>query len=190
MPAEKIKQAIEGVRNRIMNDADQANAIYRARVDLVEGVRCAATAQSSNPLSFDNPVSPNLGLGCRVDYGGKGLGMVPAELFLVSIGSCIAVGFGVFAALHDIVLDQVAIELSGHADLRGVLGMDKSVPIGFKRIEYTVAVRSSAPEDVLRKVVHLALERSPIMKNVSSEVEMNGTVSVNNVRLMTLVHDV
>jgi hypothetical protein len=36
---ERIKQIFEGTRNAIINDPDQANAIYRARVDLVEGVR-------------------------------------------------------------------------------------------------------------------------------------------------------
>jgi len=182
---ERIKQTIEGARNAISNDPDQANAIYRARVDLVEGVKCVATAQSSSPLSFDEPVSPNLGLGCKIDSGGKELGMVPSELFLVSLGSCFAVGFGTFAALHDVELHQVSIELSGHVDLRGVLSMDESVPVGFKRIEYTVTVRSPAPEEVLREVTRLATERSPMMQNLSSKVEVDGTILVNNVRFMT-----
>jgi uncharacterized OsmC-like protein len=181
MLAERIKQNVEGVREKIIDDPSQANAIYRARVDLVEGVRCVATAQSSDPLSFDEPVGPNMGLGCKVDSGGKELGMVPAELFLVSIGSCIAIGFGAFGALHDVVLHQVSIKLSGHADLRGVLGLDASVPIGFKRIEYTVTVR-----DLLREVTRLAVERSPILKNVSSEIEVHGTVTVNDVVFMTV----
>ncbi len=34
---ERIKQTIEDVRNAISNDPDQANAIYLAHVDLVEG---------------------------------------------------------------------------------------------------------------------------------------------------------
>ncbi len=182
----RIKQAIEDVRNAISNDPDQAKAIYRAHVDLVEGVKCVATAQSSSPLSFEEPVSPNLGLGCKIDSGGKELGMVPSELFLVSLGSCFAVGFGTFAAMHDVELHQVSIELSGHVDLRGVLGMDESVPIGFNRIEYTLTVRSPAPEEVLREVTRLAVDRSPMMQNVSSEVEVDGTVLVNNVRVMTM----
>ncbi len=131
---ERIKQAIEGVRNAINNDPDQANAIYRAHVDLVEGVKCVATAQSSSPLSFEEPKSPNLGLGCKIDSGGKELGMVPSELFLVSLGSCFAIGFGTFAAVHDVELHQVSIEISGHVDLRGVLDMDESVLVGFNRI--------------------------------------------------------
>ncbi len=183
---ERIKQAIEGVRNAINNDPDQAKAIYRAHVDLVEGVKCVATAQSSSPLGFDKPVSPNLGLGCKIDSGGKELGMVPSELFLVSLGSCFAGGFGTFAALHDVELHQVSIELSGHVDLRGVLGMDESVPVGFKRIEYTVTVRSPAPEEVLREVTRLAVERSPMMQNLSSEIDVDGTVLVNNVRVKTM----
>jgi uncharacterized OsmC-like protein len=183
---ERIKKSIEGVRNAISNDPEKAKAIYRAHVDLVEGSKCTATAQSSSPLSFDEPVSPNLGLGCKIDSGGKELGMVPSELFLVSLGSCFAVGFGTFAAVHDVELHQVSIELSGHVDLRGVLGMDESVLVGFNRIEYTVKVRSPAPEDVLREVTRLAVERSPMMQNLSSEVEVDGTVLVNNVRVMMM----
>jgi hypothetical protein len=161
MLAEKIKHNIEGVREKIIDDPSQANAIYRARVDLVEGVKCVATAQSSDPLSFDEPVGPNMGLGCKVDSGGKELGMVPAELFLVSIGSCIAIGFGAFAALHDVVLHQVSVKLSGYFDARGFLGLD-----------------------LLREVTRLAVERSPILKNVSSEIEVHGTVTVNDVVFM------
>jgi uncharacterized OsmC-like protein len=186
---ERIKKSIEGVRKAISNDPDQAKAIYRAHVDLVEGVKCAARAQSSSPLSFEEPVSPNLGLGCKIDSGGKELGMVPSELFLVSLGSCFAVGFGTFAALHDVEIHQVSIELSGHVDLRGVLGMDDSVSVGFNRIEYTVTVRSPAPEEVLREVTRLAVERSPMMQNVSSEVDVDGTVLVNNVRVMTITQN-
>ncbi len=182
---ERIKQIFEGTRNAIINDPDQANAIYRARVDLVEGVKCVATAQSSSPLSFEEAVSPNLGLGCKVDSGGKELGMVPSELFLVSLGSCFAIGFGVFAGLHDVELDQVSIELSGHSDLRGALGIDESVPVSFKRIEYTVTVRSSAPEEVLQEVTRLAVERSPVIQNVSSDVDLVRTVLINNVRFLT-----
>jgi uncharacterized OsmC-like protein len=184
MLAEKIKHNIEGVREKIIDDPSQANAIYRARVDLVEGVKCVATAQSSDPLSFDEPVGPNMGLGCKVDSGGKELGMVPAELFLVSIGSCIAIGFGAFAALHDVVLHQVSVKLSGYFDARGFLGLDESVPLSFTRIEYSVTVRSTAEEDLLREVTRLAVERSPILKNVSSEIEVHGTVTVNDVVFM------
>ena len=36
---ERIKKSIEGVRNAISNDPDQAKSIYRAHVDLVEGVK-------------------------------------------------------------------------------------------------------------------------------------------------------
>jgi len=183
---ERIKQTIEDVRNAISNDPAQANAIYRAHVDLVEGVKCVVTAQSSSPLSFDEPVTPNLGLGCKIDSGGKELGMVPSELFLVSLGSCFAIGFGTFAALHDVELHQVSIEISGHIDLRGALSMDESVPIGFKRIEYSVTVRSPAPEEVLREVTRLAVERSPMMQNLSNEIDVDGTVLVNNVRVMTM----
>jgi uncharacterized OsmC-like protein len=120
-----------------------------------------------------------------VDSGGKELGMVPAELFLVSLGSCFAIGFGVFAGLHDVELDQVSIELSGHVDLKGVLGIDESVTVGFKRIEYTVTVRSSAPEEVLQEVTRLAVERSPMMQNVSSDVDVDGTVLINNVKFLS-----
>ena len=183
---ERIKQRVKDVRNAISNDPEQAKAIFRAHVNLVEGVKCVVTAQSSSPLSFDEPVSPKLGVGCRVDSGGKDLGMVPSELFLVSLGSCFAVGFGTFAAEHDVELHQVSIELSGHVDLRGMLSMDESVPIGFNRIEYTVTVRSPAPEEVLREVTRLAIERSPMMQNLSNEIDVDGTVLVNNVRVMTM----
>jgi hypothetical protein len=36
----------------------------------------------------------------------------------------------------------------------------------------------------LREVTRLAVERSPILKNVSSEIEVHGTVTVNDVVFM------
>jgi len=49
-----------------------------------------------------------------------------------------------------------------------------------------VTVRSPAPEEVLREVTRLAVERSPMMQNLSNEIDVDGTVLVNNVRVMTM----
>ena len=182
MFVERIKQTVESVKQTIREDPGYANAIYRARVDLVEGVKCIATAQSSNPLQFDEPASPNLGLGCSINSGGKQLGMVPTELYLISVGSCLAIGCGMFAAMRDIELDQLTVELKGHLDMKGFLDMDDTVSPGFNRIEYELTVRSSAPEETLKQIVRLAVARSPIMVNVTEEVEMRGEVSINSRR--------
>jgi len=179
---EQIKQTVNDVRNGIIDDPGRAKAIYRVQIDLVEGVKCVATAQSSNPLKFEEPPAPKLGLGCSIHSDGKEMGMVPTELYLASVGSCLAIGLGMFAAMRDVVLDQVTIKLSGHLDLRGFLENDNSVSPGFSKIEFEAIVRSEAPDDVLREIARLALERSPIMVNVTEEIEMGGTVSLNNVK--------
>ena len=60
----KMAAILANTKAAILADPSRARAVFRVRVDSIDGVRSTVTAQSPNPPSFDEPAAPNLGLGC------------------------------------------------------------------------------------------------------------------------------
>ena len=65
----------------------------------------------------------------------------PQELLMSAVNACMMVGYVAQAAVRGITLDDCRIETEGELDLRGFLGLDESVPPGYRRINYTVHSR-------------------------------------------------
>ena len=45
--------------------------------------------------------------------------------------------------------------MKGHRDLKGLFGMDESVPAGFKKICYETSLEKPADSETLRKLVQV-----------------------------------
>lgn len=179
MGTDRIASVLENARRAIREDDKNANAIFRVRVDLMEGVRCSITAQSSNPLSFEAPAGPRLGLGCSLKQDGRDIGMAPGEMFLASVGSCIAVAYGVYAELMGIKLDQASVEVAGYMDLRGVLDLAPGIPYGFERAEYHAMLRSGADRARIEELALIADRKSPVLATARQGIRIVPSFTVN-----------
>jgi hypothetical protein len=62
----------------------------------------------------------------------------PQELLMSAFNACMMVGYVAQASVRGITLDTCRIETEGELDLRGFLGLDETVPAGYRRISYTV----------------------------------------------------
>lgn len=179
MESGRIASVLESARRAIGEDEKNANAIFRVRVDLMEGVRCSITAQSSDPLSFEEPAGPRLGLGCALKREGRDIGMAPGEMFLASVGSCLAVAYGVYAELMGIKLDQASVEVAGYLDLRGVLDLAPGVSCGFERAEYHAMLRSGADRARLEELALVADRKSPILATARQGIRIDPSFTIN-----------
>ena len=102
--------------------------------------------------------------------GGVDAAPTAAETLVAALAGCLTSGIAANAALFDVPLDAIGIELEADIDFRGLLGHDKSVRNGFDAIRYTVTVRSSAPEDKVRRCKETIDRKSPVRDTLANPV--------------------
>jgi uncharacterized OsmC-like protein len=97
----------------------------------------------------------------------KGAG--PAEYLLVALSACVTTGIAYHAAARGIHIESIESSLEGDVDLRGFLGLSDEVPKGFKKINYSLKVKSDAPLEQIKELTEL----SPILESVTKPVSVN-----------------
>ena len=86
----------------------------------------------------------------------------PAEHLLAALGSCLMSGLANIAAARGIELREATARVEGDIDLRGILGIDKSVRNGYSGIRVTFHVDGDAPPEQLAALVEQARARSAV----------------------------
>lgn len=167
---ERIRTALE--RNAravsLRPGVGQGTAVTRVRLE--EGLRCQVEEGNwrltvdMSPKSGGNDAGPNPGT-----YGRAGL------------GSCLAVGYAMWAARLGVPLTRLEVEVQADYDVRGELGVDDDVSPAYPEVRYVVTVESDAPEEEVRRVLdtadryssYLTIWREPM--TLVREVRLNPT---------------
>jgi uncharacterized OsmC-like protein len=108
--------------------------------------------------------------------GGVDAGPSAAEMLLASLAGCLTSGIAANAALFDVPIDALDVELDAAIDFRGVFGHDKSVRNGFSDIRYTVTIQSSAPEEKVRRCKETIDRKSPVLDVLTKPVNVSSTL--------------
>jgi uncharacterized OsmC-like protein len=104
--------------------------------------------------------------------GGVDSGPAGIEVALVALAGCLTSGVATNAALFDVPIDGLEIDMEGDIDLRGMLGHDKTVRSGFSDIRYTVTVQSPASEEKVRKCKETIDRKSPVGETLANPVKI------------------
>ena len=94
--------------------------------------------------------------------GGTNAGPNPGLLGRAALGSCLAVGYAMWAARFGVHIDALDVEVEADYDSRGELGVRDDVPPGYLQVRYRVTVISPASESEIRRVIDVADKYSPI----------------------------
>jgi uncharacterized OsmC-like protein len=95
--------------------------------------------------------------------GGAGLGPDPGVFGRAALGSCLAMGYMMWAAYFDIPIDGCEVVVEADYDARGMLGLDDSLPAGWSDLRYKVTLKTDAPADRVREMVEHADRYSSIL---------------------------
>lgn len=87
--------------------------------------------------------------------GGAGSAPNPGILGRASLGSCLAIGYAMWAAWRGIELHEIAIEVQADFDTAAEYGLTESHP-GYRQVRCNVRVRSNAPAEAVRAVLEEA----------------------------------
>jgi uncharacterized OsmC-like protein len=180
MSQENVKNALMKVIEGVQANPDNAKVFFKASTQWEEDVRCTAKVRDFDAITIDEP--PVL--------GGQDAGVNPVELVLVALGTCQEIMYSAYASVMGIPLDSVKVNLKGNLDLRGLFGLDESVPAGYTDISFETTLESSADTDSLLKLVNAAESNCPVLDIVTRQVPVNGSVIINGTDMKSLQADV
>lgn len=112
------------------------------------------------------------------DAGGNDEGPGPGVLERAALGSCLAIGYSTWAAVMDVPIDSLEVQIETHFDARGQFGVGDDPP-GFDRIRYTVHVQSPAPEQDVRAMLDAADAHSPVRDDFARAVPIERITEIN-----------
>ena len=105
--------------------------------------------------------------------GGVDAGPTAAESLVAALAGCLTSGIAANAALFEVPLDEIAIDVEADIDFRGLLGHDKSVRNGFSDIRYTVTIQSPASEEKVRRCKETIDRKSPVGDTIAQPVKVS-----------------
>ena len=107
--------------------------------------------------------------------GGVDAAPTAAESVLAALAGCLTSGIAANAALFNVPIEALSVEMEADIDFRGVLGHDKSVRNGFTDIRYSVTIQSPAPEEQVRRCKETIDRKSPVADTLTNGVKITST---------------
>jgi uncharacterized OsmC-like protein len=150
MDDEHIRSALERNVKAVTLRPSIARHTARTSVRLKPGLECEIT---------EGPWTLTVAMGEK--SGGTGAGPGPGVLGRGALGTCLALGYAMWAARLGVTLDSLSVEVEADFDSRGELGISDEVPPGYTQVRYTVTVASRAPEADVQRVLDTADKYSP-----------------------------
>jgi uncharacterized OsmC-like protein len=113
--------------------------------------------------------------------GGNDAGPGPGILERGALGSCLAIAYSQHAALMEIPLDHIEVEVESRIDARGMLGIDDRPP-GFESLHYRVLIESPAEEEKVLAVIESADRLSPVLDDFNRAIPVTREISIKNMQ--------
>ncbi|MDX1619317.1 MAG: OsmC family protein [Balneolaceae bacterium] len=109
--------------------------------------------------------------------GGNDAGPGPGILERGALGSCLAIGYSQRAAVLEIPVDKIEVDVESEYDARGMLYLSDRPP-GFDRLCYKVYIESPAPEEEILKLVEDTDRHSPVLDDFRRAIPVEREVTV------------
>ena len=94
-----------------------------------------------------------------------------------AVNACMMVGYVAQASVRAITLDACRIETEGELDLRGFLGIDEKVPVGYRRISYVVYIEGDGTREQYEDIHQAVMATSPNYFNMAQPIQMVGRLA-------------
>jgi uncharacterized OsmC-like protein len=95
--------------------------------------------------------------------GGNATGPTPGVFARAALGSCLAIGYMMRAAMMDIGIATLEVEIQADYDDGALFGTSYGVPPGYLDIRYSVTVDTEAPHEKVMQMLDEADKHSPYL---------------------------
>lgn len=121
-----------------------------------------------------------LNAGMTEKYGGDGSAPNPGVLGRAAVGSCLAIGYAMWAARLQVPITALEVEIQADYDVRGELGVSDDVRPGYGEVRYIVKVESDAPVEDVERMLETAERRSSWLDVVGNATPLRREVHITS----------
>lgn len=152
--------------------------VVAARPSVGQGT--AVTKVTLHPgLACDIEEGPwTFSVGTTEKYGGQNNGPNPGVYGRAALGSCLAIGYGMWAARLEISVRSLTVEIRARYDVRGELGVEPSVRPGYQDIVYVVTIDTDASDDDVRRLLDTADQHSSWLDDLRNPVPVTREIHI------------
>jgi uncharacterized OsmC-like protein len=122
----------------------------------------AEDTSRTKPFEFTNGEPPVL--------LGDNEGANPVEFLLHALAGCVTTTFVLHAMARGIAIRELSTELEGDIDLQGLLGLDETVPAGYREIRIKMHVTADCSDEALDELLAYTQGHSPVCNTVCRPV--------------------
>jgi uncharacterized OsmC-like protein len=169
--------ALEETVAAVGADARLGQVAFRVRTDWKGQTKSESTVDSYTLAGEVVPRSFTIVADEPHELLGTNAAPNPQELLMSAVNACMMVGYVAQASVRGIVLDSCRIETEGELDLRGFLGIDESVPAGYRRISYTVFLEGDGTREQYEEIHQSVMATSPNYFNMAQPIQMVGRLA-------------
>jgi uncharacterized OsmC-like protein len=142
MDASSLRQLQAPLKQRYRSDPTTANVPVHARGDFRDrGITCSVEGWAGTVRA-----------GLHRATGGDGSDACSADILLEALLACAGVTLRSVATAMGLTLRSASLRADGAFDVRGTLGVDRSVPVGVQDIVVTVEVDTDADDAALERL--------------------------------------
>lgn len=109
--------------------------------------------------------------------GGNDAGPGPSVLERGSLGSCLAIACSQQAAVMEVPIDRIEVEIETDTDARGMFGINDTPPV-FEAVRYRIYIESPAEEEQVRKVIREVERLNPTLDNYRRALPVEGETHI------------
>ncbi len=164
--SDKLKEAFERNVKLLKLKPSKGQYTTSTRIRLVDGTTCEVEHKQ---WKFVADVGKQ--------QGGNDKGPGPGILFRASIGSCLAIGYAIWAAKMGIQIKHLEVDVEADVDSRGNYGIDNMEP-GYNGMRYKIMIDSPETEEQIKEMIKKADNHSPILANFKKPMKLDRKVKI------------
>jgi uncharacterized OsmC-like protein len=161
-----IKEAFEQDQKAIKLRPSKAKSTAKTKVRLFDGTTCEVEHKH---WKFKVDIGTS--------EGGNDAGPGPGILERGALGSCLAIGYSQRAAMLEIPIDKIEVDVESDLDARGMLYIDDRPP-GFVALRYKVYIESPASEEEIMRVIEDTDKHSPVLDDFRRAIPVEREVDI------------
>ena len=144
MDRDQLRALQAPLKQRYREDPESALITLRADGSLGERVACSVSTGTTL-----------LEAGLHPATGGTGLEACSGDMLLQALVACAGVTLTAVATALGVKLRGGGVAAEGDLDVRGTLGIEKDVPVGFKQIRLRIVLDADATPDERARLMEL-----------------------------------
>ena len=162
----EIKFSFERVAEHLALNPERGCNTLVSTTRIIDGLACR-TEEGEWTLSADLPSKA----------GGSNTGPTPGVLGRAALGSCLAIGYMLWASKLGVPIDSLEVEIQADSDDGALFGTSEAPP-GYSEVRYYVRVQSSASEEEIFKVLDAGDKHDPYLDIFSRAIPCKRQVEI------------